>query len=286
MEPAQHITTGASPGRAAPRNKPIVPKWLRWSAAAFLVLCVVLCVAVWVAMVKVKQHFHPQWVENYSVQGNQLHVIDPAGNAIPDALVVRIAAVSEPSGGWDIHSIRIPKPGQRVWCELSYGGNWNVSPGSTDAKGQVAVPSFAAHCEGERGVLGGCSENHGYFALVVYKHGYRTRVIVPSDDIPAPSTETLVRTGSGAQDITRCDSIENLVLPPLTSTDLTYVGRLGQPAYYRCHLPDGRTILQLAHDEAVQLQQQTLRDKVQKKVDDLLHAIDSGHPEQSTAFGH
>lgn len=260
-------------------------KWLVGLAITFVIVAVGAGGGV-VLWMRLQQYFHPQWVEHYSIDGDRLHVVDQSGAPVSDALVVRVAVLGATSGGWDIHSVMIPKKGERPWTEIQDGATWDVRSSYTSSAGDAGVPPFAAKCEGHSGL--GCSQNDGYFAVIIYKRGYDTKVIVPGVDLPAPQAVTMGRLPHtndpryiGYEDWYRLRSVLDLILPQLP----TNAERLQDPAYYNHHLPDGKTVLNLARQETNWLKQEQQTAHGQQQASELLTGLESDHPEKIGPMG-
>ena len=225
-------------------------KVLLWTLGVLLVICIALTVAI----VQFVHSLHPTWVERYSVEGNKLVVVDSSGKPVPGALVIRIAAVGRKSGGWDIHSVMIPKKGETSrYVALDEPSVWSSHGDFTDASGTVVVEPFDAHCEAERGLLG-VSQNEGFFAVVAYKRGVGVALLRPGVEVPAPPTLKLelfyvppeATHPDHLTDRAIFRSLTELLSPPLRDGNPNLNGEL----YLSTKLSDGRTLGAFGKEEA------------------------------------
>jgi len=111
---------------------------------------------------------------------------------VSGALVIRVAAVGALIGGWDVHSVRVPNPGDKPWAELEHDATITVQSSYTDNLGRAAVAPFAASCAGSATPFGSRQTN-GCFVVFMYKRGYRVCIVDPGVDTVVPSRVTMVR---------------------------------------------------------------------------------------------
>jgi hypothetical protein len=98
------------------------------SASAVALLC---------TGVVVYLYLFPSWTEHFSVNGGILQVIDESGQPVPGAMVMRVAVIGAVSGGWDIHSVMIPRAGDTPWVKTQHA-RWYLEACLTDTNGKAA----------------------------------------------------------------------------------------------------------------------------------------------------
>lgn len=126
------------------------------------------------------RYFNPSWIETFSVQDNQLRVVDTSNRPIGEAIVIHMTGKTDMHGGW-VGGLQIPPAGASQDVQVTFRRlkSWSIRSEFTAVNGLAQIPRFQVKCQGQRRPGPSSYSSHGYCIVVVYKRGYEPQIIQP-----------------------------------------------------------------------------------------------------------